>query len=209
MSVTSPIPGTNGTRYVCIGWTGVGSVSASGTSTSMTITLTEASNITWNWKTQYLLTINTDPAGLGSQPNVSTSGPWYDNGTIVNCTAQEISGHLFDHWVLDGTKRDPDNKPIKVTMDRPHEVTAYYVRALAWWEHAEIQAVLGFLGIVLTVTLAGAVWTRIHRRKELAKAQEEPVAIEVSEFLPGRITTGYGCLDNLLFGGIPENYAVY
>ena len=39
--------------------------------------------------------------------------------------------------------------------------------------------------------------------------EPEPVAIEVSEFvLPGRITTGYGDLDSLLFGGIPENYTV-
>ena len=39
--------------------------------------------------------------------------------------------------------------------------------------------------------------------------EPEPLTIEVSEVvLPGRITTGYGDLDNLLFGGIPENYAV-
>jgi len=37
----------------------------------------------------------------------------------------------------------------------------------------------------------------------------EPVTITVSEVvLPGRITTGYEDLDSLLFGGIPENYAV-
>ncbi len=37
----------------------------------------------------------------------------------------------------------------------------------------------------------------------------EPVTVTVSEVaLPGRITTGYRDLDNLLFGGIPENYAV-
>ncbi len=37
----------------------------------------------------------------------------------------------------------------------------------------------------------------------------EPLSIEVSEVvLPGRISTGYGELDNLLLGGIPENYAV-
>jgi KaiC/GvpD/RAD55 family RecA-like ATPase len=37
----------------------------------------------------------------------------------------------------------------------------------------------------------------------------EPVTTTVLEaVLPGRITTGYGDLDNLLFGGIPENYAV-
>ncbi len=39
--------------------------------------------------------------------------------------------------------------------------------------------------------------------------EPEPVAIEVSKVvLPGRITTEYNDLDNLLFGGIPEKYAV-
>jgi len=39
--------------------------------------------------------------------------------------------------------------------------------------------------------------------------EPEPVETEVSKgVLPGRITTGYGNLDNLLLGGIPENYAV-
>ena len=37
----------------------------------------------------------------------------------------------------------------------------------------------------------------------------DPITIDVLEVvLPGRITTGYGDLDNLLFGGIPENYTV-
>ncbi len=39
--------------------------------------------------------------------------------------------------------------------------------------------------------------------------EPESVTIDVSEVtLPGRITTGYKDLDNLLFGGIPKNYAV-
>ncbi len=39
--------------------------------------------------------------------------------------------------------------------------------------------------------------------------EPEPVETEVSKgLLPGRLTTGYGNLDNLLLGGIPENYAV-
>ncbi|MDH5782145.1 MAG: hypothetical protein OEZ35_00560 [Candidatus Bathyarchaeota archaeon] len=40
-------------------------------------------------------------------------------------------------------------------------------------------------------------------------ALEEPVKIKIPEVvLPDRVTTGYKDLDNLLFGGIPENYAV-
>ncbi len=40
-------------------------------------------------------------------------------------------------------------------------------------------------------------------------ALKEPVTIKIPKVvLPHRITTGYKDLDNLLFGGIPENYAV-
>jgi len=39
--------------------------------------------------------------------------------------------------------------------------------------------------------------------------EPDPITIDVLEvLLPGRITTGYKHLDNMLFGGIPENYAV-
>ena len=51
-------------QYVCTGWTGTGSVPASGTSSSVTFTITTASSITWNWKTQYQVTF--DKTGVGS-----------------------------------------------------------------------------------------------------------------------------------------------
>ena len=47
------------------------------------------------------------------------------------------------------------------------------------------------------------------RMQRFFAALEEPVTIEMPELvLPGRIPTGYKDLDNMLFGGIPENYAV-
>jgi hypothetical protein len=46
--VTSPV--TVGlTEYVCTGWTGTGSVPASGSGTAVTFTITQDSSITWNW----------------------------------------------------------------------------------------------------------------------------------------------------------------
>jgi predicted transcriptional regulator/KaiC/GvpD/RAD55 family RecA-like ATPase len=48
-----------------------------------------------------------------------------------------------------------------------------------------------------------------NRMQKFFAALEEPITISVPEVvLPGRITTGYKDLDNMLFGGIPENYAV-
>jgi tetratricopeptide (TPR) repeat protein/KaiC/GvpD/RAD55 family RecA-like ATPase len=42
---------------------------------------------------------------------------------------------------------------------------------------------------------------------ETGRVEPEPV-VEISEVLPSHVTTGYGDLDNLLFGGLPRNYAV-
>ena len=44
-----------------------------------------------------------------------------------------------------------------------------------------------------------------------ARKQEtvlQPQSVEISESVPGRIATGHPILDKLLYGGIPENYAV-
>jgi len=64
------------------------------------------------------------------------------------------------------------------------------------------------------------IYEKLHAKKRIKKTRSrivetgrqmvepEPV-IEVSEVvLPDHITTGYGDLDDLLFGGIPQNYAV-
>ncbi len=48
----------------------------------------------------------------------------------------------------------------------------------------------------------------IHVETGREVVEPEPVAIEVSEVLPDRITTGYEDLNNLLLGGIPKNYSV-
>jgi len=173
-SVTSTWPlGATDTRYVCTGWTGTGSVSTSGTTTSLAFTIDEPSSITWNWKTQYLLTIRIDPAGINPQPNVSPPGPWYDNGTLVNFTAQEISGRVFDHWTVDGASWDPGVNPVTVTMDGPCEAIAHYVRARTWWETLFsldwLNFIIALVGLVAPVALFGFAWVRSRRRKAVIK----------------------------------------
>ncbi len=209
-SVTSPASGSPGTRYACIGWVGTGGVNAIGADTSTTFIIEEPSNITWRWKTQYLLTVNTDPAGLSPTPNVSQAGPWYDNGTLVNCTSQEINGYAFDFWTVDGANWDPGIDEIAITMDRPHEAVTHYTKVVAWWETLPypqtLQIIIGLIGVAITATLVRTAWVTTRKRREIMK--ERPVAIEATEVLPNRVNTGYADLDNVLFGGIPKNYAV-
>jgi hypothetical protein len=173
-SVTSPVEETAGMRYVCTGWTGTGSAPESGTSTTVNFTIDRPSSIVWSWKTQYHLTVSTDPTGLNPQPDLSPPGSWYDNWTLVNCTAQGVSGYAFDHWTVDGASWAVGINPVPVTMDGAHEATAHYVRVRAWWEtlfsSENLQVILGVLGTVLTVGLLGGAWVRSRKRMGVIKA---------------------------------------
>ena len=59
-------------------------------------------------------------------------------------------------------------------------------------------------------TKRGLAYLETYKRMQrFFAALKEPVTVRIPEVtLPGRISTGYKDLDNMLFGGIPENYAV-
>ncbi|MGD0159157.1 MAG: Ig-like domain repeat protein [Candidatus Bathyarchaeia archaeon] len=71
-SVTSPVSGGTGTQYVCTGWTGSGSVPASGTGTSVPFAIASNSTITWTWKTQFEVTIGQQGVGSDFTGTVAT-----------------------------------------------------------------------------------------------------------------------------------------
>jgi KaiC/GvpD/RAD55 family RecA-like ATPase len=217
MSITTPVPGVTGTQYVCTGWNGTGSVPTSGT-TSTNFTINQPSSITWNWKTQYRFVIGTDPAGIGL-PSKPSSG-WYDEGSLLDCVAQNISGKIFDHWTVKslttGQLSDYENgmSKITVTIDGPYEALAHYVSAAAWWDNLlnpeNLLTVLVLAVGILTVSFLGALWIRARRRKSDKKTTGQPTTKvpKPEDFLPDRVTTGFKDLDSLLFGGLPKNYAV-
>jgi len=131
-SVTSPWPGPSPkVQYVCTGWTGTGSVPASGTTTTVTFTINEPSSITWNWKVQYYLDVAVDPSTLPPIPGAD----WYDECNLVKLTAPEflpdadgIDGvrYKFSYWDVDGASQGVGVNPINVHMDAPHVATAHY-----------------------------------------------------------------------------------
>jgi len=92
-SVTSPVSEPSGTRYICTGWTGAGSVPTSGVPTTVTFTINAPSSITWNWKTQYYLTV--------ASPFDTTGGQgWYDSGSTAYAA---LNTGIVDHG--NGTRR--------------------------------------------------------------------------------------------------------
>jgi KaiC/GvpD/RAD55 family RecA-like ATPase len=139
-------------------------------------------------------------------------GPWYDNGTTLNCTAQDISGKVFDHWALDDVSYDRGYNPLSITADKPHEATAHYLPAPAWWENLSAPQNLPFilaLFAVLAGSFVGGAWIRTRRiRNRKIHPETVPVKVPKVAYVPGRIATGCEDLDNLLYGGIPESYSV-
>jgi len=112
-SVTSPVAGPTGYRYVCTGSTGTGDVPSSGTGTTVTFTINQDSGITWNWKTQTYLTVKTDPLGIATIPGEG----WYDKSTTVTLTAPPVLGYVFLYWDFNGISQGSGVNPVTVQVD--------------------------------------------------------------------------------------------
>ena len=123
-NVTSPADETNGTRYTCSGWTGNGSVPASGSTTSTTFTINQNSTITWNWATEYKLTKLANPPEGGIVTSTGNKD-WYSANSSVTITAVPNSGWIFTGWSggLSGT-----TNPQTLVMAGPKAVTANFVQ---------------------------------------------------------------------------------
>lgn len=121
-SVTSPWLGPTGVRYICTGWTGTGSVPIFGTVTSVSFVINEPSSITWEWETQYYLTVQSDPLEITA---ISGEG-WYNYCKTVELTAPPVEGYDFLNWDVDGNHFSEN--PIQVHMDEPHTATAHYAQ---------------------------------------------------------------------------------
>ncbi|RLG31890.1 hypothetical protein DRN97_08680, partial [Methanosarcinales archaeon] len=112
---------TGQSKYAFTHWSG----KSSSTSTSLQITAgsTTAGTYTANYKTQYYLTVNTEPAGITS---ISGSG-WYDTGSTATTgkAPDNADEYEFSTWKVDGNP--VSGNPISVTMNDAHTATACYV----------------------------------------------------------------------------------
>jgi hypothetical protein len=151
--VVNPAP----KRYVWTGTTGLSS------SQIGSITVTTFGSIVGNYKTQYVLTVLTDPAGLSPQPTRNPggeSGPangwWYDSATTVTLTAQPVAGYTFAHWDFDGSPQGQGVNPLTVVTGAPHTATAHY--NIAWSSLAvSISPVSATIYVDQSVTLTSIV----------------------------------------------------
>ena len=98
-SISSPVSGESGVRYICTGYTGTGSLSSVST-TSFSFAITQPSSVSWNWLTEYYLTMRT------THGIVSPADGWYRAGTTISISAippesRQGERYIFSGW--DGT----------------------------------------------------------------------------------------------------------
>jgi len=120
--VRSPYPGNTGVRYNCTGFTGTGDFISS-PNTNTTATITQASTITWNWTTQYLLTLSTVNGGGSTVNGYTANTTWYNAGATITLTAQPASGYVFVNWSGD---TNSTTSPITVTMSAAKTIAAVF-----------------------------------------------------------------------------------
>ncbi|MBN2505691.1 MAG: hypothetical protein JXQ71_03245 [Verrucomicrobia bacterium] len=112
-SVPAFVEDLPGVRRVCTGFTGFGSVPATGSTNSVTFTLNAFSAITWQWRTDYRLTVpSNQPSGIV----IATPGEWQPEGTPVEVTAVPEFEYVFGGWSGDSLSTDPS---LSFTMTRP------------------------------------------------------------------------------------------
>ncbi len=122
-------------------WTYQSPVSAGATkryvvgSTSGTIgQADEGTTISPSYGTEYVLTLDTNPAGVGTghiTPSPTSGDGFYASGTAVSLTADGsvfVSGapYAFLNWTGDLTTSPDTSNPVNVTMDQARSVTANY-----------------------------------------------------------------------------------
>jgi hypothetical protein len=96
--VTSPADDDGaGTRYTCTGWTGAGSVPATGTSTSITFSITSPSSITWNWIPQHQIVFTESGPEAGRPITIIVDGTPHSGTTSFSYSEwyDQASSHTF------------------------------------------------------------------------------------------------------------------
>lgn len=118
-SVPSPFEDSPGVRRVVTGWTGLGSVPASGTESQVTFTIDDISSLTWNWRTELRLVTTAGPGGQVTAP----AEEWLPENTNVSLIATPNDGFLFTGWSGDIASSDPT---LDIVLVRPLTLEARF-----------------------------------------------------------------------------------
>ncbi|MGD9781919.1 MAG: TIM-barrel domain-containing protein [Kiritimatiellia bacterium] len=120
---TSPVA-VGPTQFVCTGWTGTGSVPASGSGAAVpAFALTNDSALAWQWGTNVWLDV---AAEAGGSVAGAVSG-WQEWDAEVSLTATPDAGHAFAGWAGDVPPAQVMENPLALALDRARAVTGRFL----------------------------------------------------------------------------------
>jgi len=142
------------TRHIFMGWSG----DYSGDTATASVIMDSPKTVTANWRTEYLLTIESDygePEGQG----------WYDVGSTATISVAPTEGliikHVFTGWGGDFTGNTPT---ATLTVNSPMVVTAN-------WRNDYTRLYMLITGLIVLVAVA-IIGLRIHRRRRVLAPQK-------------------------------------
>ena len=111
-------------RATCTGWTGTGSVPATGAGTSATFTIEEDSTLTWTWATEYRLDL-----GVEGEGTLSRESDWFAEGTTVVITATPGLYQRFVRWEGDTDGCRLTGAILRAPMTKGRSIRAVFAQA--------------------------------------------------------------------------------
>ena len=114
-----PIYGT--TQYVSTGWTLSGNAPPSGSGTNVNLTLTNDATLTWQWTTNYWLSLTTSGSGA-----VNVTNQWVAAGTNTNVTATAAARWMFGRWEGTNVQDSLATNVITVKMNQPRAIRVVF-----------------------------------------------------------------------------------
>ena len=128
-SVTSPVDGTQGQRFVA-------------DQTGGDVLMDADQTVTITWTTQYYLDV---PAV--SNGTVAPASDWHDAGSALQLTATADLGYHFAGWQGDVDPADEQDNPLSVTLTAPVTLTATFARnSTTYWTLATVNGTTAWPG---------------------------------------------------------------
>jgi hypothetical protein len=132
--LNSTVAGGSGTQYLCVGWTMSGHSPDAGGGTNFTMIATNDATLTWQWGTNYSLTLTA--VGPGT---VDPAGGWYLRDSNVVVTATPYDYCRWTGWTGDTNGFAAATNRVTVPVDGPRSISAEFAPNLAtngtpqWW----------------------------------------------------------------------------
>jgi hypothetical protein len=120
-SVDATWQSASGTQQRCVGWLGSGSVPSQGNGNACDFRVETNSVLTWQWTTQYRLTVQSEGSG-----RTEPASGWFAAGSNVTVRAVPHNGYKFAMWWGDVPAGQEMSNPLTVNMTGPKQLIAVF-----------------------------------------------------------------------------------